>query len=256
MPFLDLLFKKNPILNKIFPATGPVAKFASNQLTKRLSNPVETKDFLSRFLDAKSKYPHVVNDQQVVSYTITNVFAGSDTTAITLRAILYYILKTPRVKAKLSEELAAAAAAGHLSTPVRWAEAQKLKYFDCVVKEAMRLHPAIGLLLERVVPSTGLTLPNGQFLSSGTIVGVSPWVIHRNERTFGAEVDSFIPERWHQSDGELEDQFQRRLSAMNRYTFTFGAGSRTCIGKNISLLEIYKLIPTLLHQYEVSLFSF
>lgn len=32
----------------------------------------------------------------------------------------------------------------------------------------------------------------------------------------------------------------------------FGAGHRSCLGKNISLLEIYKLVPTILQTYDVS----
>ena len=34
----------------------------------------------------------------------------------------------------------------------------------------------------------------------------------------------------------------------------FGMGARTCIGKNISLLEIYKLVPTVLRRFEVCFF--
>lgn len=33
----------------------------------------------------------------------------------------------------------------------------------------------------------------------------------------------------------------------------FGAGTRTCIGKNISILEISKVIPQLLRRYDFSL---
>jgi cytochrome P450 len=40
---------------------------------------------------------------------------------------------------------------------------------------------------------------------------------------------------------------------MNNMLFSFGAGTRSCIGKNISLLEMYKLVPALLHRFEVSL---
>ena len=32
----------------------------------------------------------------------------------------------------------------------------------------------------------------------------------------------------------------------------FGAGHRSCLGKNISLLEIYKVVPTLLRRFDVS----
>jgi len=42
---------------------------------------------------------------------------------------------------------------------------------------------------------------------------------------------------------------------MNGTMLQFGMGSRTCIGKNISLLEIYKLVPSMLRRFEVCFFS-
>jgi cytochrome P450 len=40
---------------------------------------------------------------------------------------------------------------------------------------------------------------------------------------------------------------------MEKSFFTFGAGSRICIGKNISLMEMAKIIPQMLREYEISL---
>ena len=42
---------------------------------------------------------------------------------------------------------------------------------------------------------------------------------------------------------------------MDRYYFPFGAGTRTCMGKNISLLEMSKLVPELVRRYEFTLLS-
>lgn len=260
MPWLDYVFVKNPIRAKLFGAqTGPVARFARDRLNERLNQNEKTstsskqpKDFLTRFLDAKITHPETVDDKQVFSYTVTNMFAGSDTTAISLRAVLYYILKTPQVLARLNEELSAASQAGSLSFPVTWRQSQSLSYLDAVIKEALRLHPAVGLPLERLVPPSGLQLPNGPFLPAGTIVGASPWIIHRDKNTFGSDANEFNPDRWLKKKGETEDEFKNRERAMVRATFTFGAGSRTCIGKNVSLLEIYKVIPSLFWRYEVS----
>ena len=42
---------------------------------------------------------------------------------------------------------------------------------------------------------------------------------------------------------------------MERYYLPFGAGTRTCIGKNISILELAKVIPELLRRYEIELIS-
>lgn len=40
---------------------------------------------------------------------------------------------------------------------------------------------------------------------------------------------------------------------MEQSFFAFGAGSRTCIGKNISLMKITKIVPQLLREFEVAL---
>lgn len=265
MPWLDYLFIKNPLRRIIQGgSTGAVARFARARLDERLQQlglggrgdkkeqASQHRDFLSRFLEAKFEFPKIVSDNQVFSYTVSNMNAGSDTTAISLRAILYYTLKSQRAASKLQEELDAAYKEKRITLPVSWKQSQEeLPYLDAVIKEALRLHPAVGLLLERKVPQGGLQLPNGgPYLPAGTIVGANPWIVHRHA-LFGENVDSFVPERWLPADGETEIQFQARKQKMLRATFTFGAGSRTCIGKNISLLEIYKLMPSLFLTYEV-----
>jgi cytochrome P450 len=40
---------------------------------------------------------------------------------------------------------------------------------------------------------------------------------------------------------------------MEQSYFVFGAGSRTCVGKNISLMEMHKVIPQLLREFEITL---
>ncbi|KAI2824446.1 hypothetical protein CBS147343_2314 [Aspergillus niger] len=261
MPWLDYVLIKNPLRQLIRGgSTGAVARFARDRLHERLSQGgskrddihERQKDFLTRFLEAKSIHPDVVDDAQVFSYTTSNVNAGSDTTAISLRAILYYTLKNPRVFSKLQDELNGALQTGKVTIPVSWKQSQELPYLDAVIKEALRHHPAVGLLLERVVPAEGLQLPNGPFLPAGTVVGVNPWIIHRHA-IFGKEIDRFVPERWLRGNDESEAEFKMRRQNMLGATLTFGAGPRTCIGKNISLLEIYKLIPSLLLAYKIEL---
>ncbi|OQD65538.1 hypothetical protein PENPOL_c006G06945 [Penicillium polonicum] len=261
MPWLDYLFIKNP-LKRLFGggSTGAVARFARARLDERLNQkstpPVanKQKDFLDLFLEARNEHPNIVNDNQIFSYTISNMNAGSDTTAISLRAILYYTLKNPQASTKLQQELTTALEENRVSLPVSWKQSQEqLPYLDAVIKEALRLHPAVGLMLERVVPAEGLQLPDGgPFLPAGTIVGANPWIVHRSH-VFGEDVESFVPERWLKMDTESETSFQDRKQKMMRATFTFGAGPRTCIGKNISLLEIYKLIPSLFLRYKIEL---
>ncbi|KAL2008376.1 hypothetical protein VTN00DRAFT_8358 [Thermoascus crustaceus] len=155
-------------------------------------------------------------------------------------------------------ELDTARAAGRFPTYpiISWKESQSLPYLDAVTKESLRIHPAVGLLLERIVPASGLQLPgpNGPYLTAGTIVGANPWIIHRDTTIFGPwDVDSFIPERWLRQKNKSETAFRERKRRMVSATMTFGAGPRTCIRKNISLLEMYKVAPGLVGRYEIKL---
>lgn len=83
----------------------------------------------------------------------------------------------------------------------------------------------------------------GRYIPAGKVVGVNAWVAHRNHEVYGEDADDFRPERWLKED----------TSDMYRCFLSFGSGSRTCLGKNISLLEMSKLIPTLFLRYNVEL---
>jgi len=122
-------------------------------------------------------------------------FAGSDTTAITLRAVFYFLLRTPAAYAKLLDEMASAKAVDQLSDPVTYDQARRMPYLQACLKEAMRLHPAVGQLIERVVPEEGATIL-GVDLPAGTIVGVNPWVAARDKAVYGEDADDFRPDRW------------------------------------------------------------
>ncbi|KAL2844359.1 cytochrome P450 [Aspergillus pseudoustus] len=271
IPALDKLLLKNPVriwfsrmgfLN----ATSPVAIFAKTHMAHRLSGAIQEeeeeeeekkatsrkeqptrRDFLSRFLEAGQKDPAFITPERVLSLTSANVFAGSDTTAISLRTIFYYLLKTPDKLKRLMRSIEEAEKTGLFTREdklVRWAEANELPYLGAVIKEGLRIHPAAGLPLERIVPKGGATL-SGQFVPPGTIVGISAWTLHRNAQIFGDDVDTFRPERW------LDDP--EKAAVMNQFLFSFGGGARTCAGKNVSYLEMYKLVPAILRTFDIQL---
>ncbi|TEY63310.1 hypothetical protein BOTCAL_0156g00180 [Botryotinia calthae] len=154
-----------------------------------------------------------------------NVGAGSDTTAITLSSVLYHLLKHPHTYQNLRDEIEIAAKEGRVSDPITFKEAQGLPYLQAVIKEGLRVHSAVG----------------------GSIVGIIAYVAHKNTSVWGSDADQWRPERW------LEIAEQGRGGEAEKYFFSFGMGSRTCIGKNISLLELSKLIPQLVRKFHFEL---
>ncbi|KAF5984321.1 cytochrome P450 monooxygenase oxidoreductase [Fusarium coicis] len=203
------------------------------------------RDFLSRWAALKKRDPLKMSTRDVMTHLSTNVFAGSDTTAIALRAIVYFLIKHPESMRMVVEEIDTADKSGKLSDPISYKESTgHLPYMGAVIKEAMRLHPSVGLLMERHVPPQGAEIC-GQFIPGGTVVGINPWVLHSDPRVY-KDPESFIPERWLTADAGL-------LSKMENSFLTFGAGSRTCIGKYISLMEMHKVMPQLLRRYTIKL---
>ncbi|KAB8271549.1 cytochrome P450 [Aspergillus minisclerotigenes] len=239
IPMLDLLLDKNPICRLGPPSFGWAVNVSAEQYQKRLTEGKQShngiKDFLDRYIEAKSKMPDIVDDNVAQMYLVLNIVAGSDTTASAISAAVYY------------EELRGA----NLSTPPQWKEIRSLPYLDAVMREAMRVHPGVGLLLERIVPKGGFTLPDGRFVPEGTIVGMNPWVINRNRTVFGPEPDSFKPERWLPAEGENDEAYQTRFSKMKGTDLTFGAGPRACLGRCISQLESYRFVATLFTTFDL-----
>ncbi|KAE8330563.1 cytochrome P450 [Aspergillus sergii] len=203
------------------------------------------KDMMSRWLAIHDADPTRLSTRDLIVHLSANVFAGSDTTAIALRSILYNLICHPDKMAKVRAEIDTADREGKLSNPISYQESNThLPYFGAVMKEAMRLHPSVGGNLERHVPPQGVTLC-GQYIPGGTKVGINPWVVHRDPIVF-PQPDSFIPERWLDSSPE-------KLKEMEKAFLNFGAGSRSCVGKTISLLEMRKILPQLLREFDIHL---
>ncbi|KAF5668798.1 cytochrome P450 monooxygenase [Fusarium denticulatum] len=201
-------------------------------------------DFLSKYVARHRKDPLTYNDWYVLSGCASNMTAGSDTTAISLSAILFFLMTNPKVADRLRQEVAKHQSRATHPHHFSFKETQEMQYLQAVIKEALRLHPAVGQPLERVVPAGGATIA-GQFFPEGTIVGVNCWVEHYSS-VFGPDPEAFRPERWLDSD-------KARLDMMNRHWIPFGMGARTCIGRHISMLEISKLIPRLVRDFDFML---
>ncbi|TLD07773.1 hypothetical protein PgNI_10176 [Pyricularia grisea] len=171
-------------------------------------------DFVQTFLAKHEANPEVFTPYHIQSGCMANMVAGSDTTAISLSAVMYYLLKNPATMRTLRNEIDQFDKQGRLSHVPTFAESQQMPYLQAVFKEALRLHPATGLPMERVVPEGGAEI-SGRFFPEGTVVGINTWVAHRDKTIFGDDADAFRPERWIEGD-------PARIAEMNRYWMPTG----------------------------------
>jgi cytochrome P450 len=247
----------HPILYPLLPKTGGhgyVFNYTLRQIEERQKSLKDPRnagregppDIMTKILLAHEADPNKMTEIDLITMCQSNIGAGSDTTAITLSSILYHLLKYPRTYQVLRNEIDTAAKEGTVSDPVTFKEAQDLPYLQAVIKEALRMHSATGLPMQRVVPPTGTTIA-GHFIPAGSSVGINAWVAHRNTSIYGPDAEQWRPERW------LEFEQQGRGAEVEKYALAFGMGSRTCIGKNISLLEMSKLVPQLVRKFDFQL---
>ncbi|KAF9696259.1 hypothetical protein EKO04_005773 [Ascochyta lentis] len=212
----------------------------NNRASGRSQSPQDRSNFLDKMLPmeqtGKSSRSHTRHA------TVQNIAAGSDTTAISLTAIIAFLTMNPHTLTTLRKELDNATTSGALSDPAQFTEAQKLPYLQAVILEALRLHPAVGAPMTRVIGPQGAHLA-GHYFPPGTKVGVNAWVLHHNPSIFGSDADLFRPERWLTANRE-------ERSVLDRNFLAFGSGPRTCIGKNISLLEMSKVVPQIVRKYD------
>jgi len=128
--------------------------------------------------------------------------------------MFYYLCKNPACYSRVITEIDDLDRAGMLSEPVSFAEANKMRYLQACMKEAMRMHPAVGQLLERVVPEGGAAL-SGHWLPQGTVVGVNPWVPSRDKSTYGKDAHVYRPERWLEADAAQLRLMERNFLAVS-----------------------------------------
>ena len=228
MPILDHLFGKFAVTDTLGSGFAWASAFIQDRYQKRTKEQSQTvhrtTDFMDRVIQVQAKFPEIVDNVTATIYLLANVAAGSDTTASSMSSSIYHVLKHLDVHARLCHELDTA----QLSLPARWRDLQQLPYFTAVMREAKQIHPGVGMMLERVVPTGGVSLPDGRFVPEGTIVGINPSVVNRDLETFGPDADQSVPERWLRGPGETEEAYQSRLTRMQRAILTFGAGPRRC----------------------------
>lgn len=210
-------------------------------------------DYISYLHNFQANNPSKLSDRDIIDSLMINVFVGSDTTAFSLTACFYYLVKDPQTYAKLRVEIDNADTPNKLSSCISFAEANELPYLRAVLKETLRLFPAVTMPLERVVPADGLivTIPSHGdkskvetvHLQAGTRIGAAPNVLNTLPSVFGPDALEFRPERWLEASPE-------QLSKMEKCYFTFGDGSRICIGRHIFTMEAMKLVPQLLRKFD------
>ncbi|KAI0865193.1 cytochrome P450 oxidoreductase [Xylaria cubensis] len=224
---------------------NPLFHFVVKIIKERQENPTDSTDMLNSFLALHNAAPEKFTARDLLAAAYINVVTAHDVVAITLRGAVYWLARHPEVQKKLQKEIIDMAEAGKLSNPSQYSEITTMSYVLAVTNETLRYHPSTGIIFERVCPKGGVTL-HGQYIPENTHIGVNAWVINRDKSIFGEDADTFRPERWIESEPAAVTKMKMNL-------FTFGAGARHCIGRNLAMMQLTKIIVELYRNYDIML---
>ncbi|TLS20886.1 uncharacterized protein PpBr36_10754 [Pyricularia pennisetigena] len=195
---------------------------------------------------------HGLSGDALRGEVLEQVVAGSDTTAAALRGTMLLLLTSPRVFARLREEVDDAVRQGRAPrTPdvISKAQADALPYLQAVIREGMRVKVPVLCNFPRDIPPGGETWEvdgDQVFIPGGTDVGYSGYAMHHDKRIYGDDAESFRPERW------LEKS--PNLTVMTKTNdLIFGHGKWQCLGKSVAMFELGKVIFELVRNFDWTL---
>ena len=195
-------------------------------------------DLLGTLLQVRDSSGQPMSDQQLRDEVMTLFLAGHETTAIALSWTCFLLAQHPRVEARLVEELSTVLG----DRPPAADDAPLLRYTEMILKESMRLYPAVWGIGRRAIADCEI---GGYRVAAGTNIFIFQYLTQRDPRFF-SNPDAFDPERWR------EDPI--RSGRIPRFAyFPFGGGPRVCVGASFAMLEATLLLAMIEQRFRLRL---
>ncbi|KAK9155327.1 hypothetical protein Sjap_002807 [Stephania japonica] len=173
-----------------------------------------------------------------IKAVIVDIFiAGTETSSSVVEWAMAEMMRNQRVLKKAQTEVRRAMQG---KAAVDETEIQELTYLKSVIKETLRLHPSLPLLLPRKCREACEI--GGYVIPKGTQVIINAWAIGRDPESW-PDAESFVPERF---DGINSADFNG-----NNFGFIpFGAGRRRCPGVSFGMATIELMLAHLLYHFD------
>jgi len=193
-----------------------------------------TDDIFSVLCHIETEDGERFSDEDVVNHMIFLMMAAHDTSTITTSTILQLLGQHPEWQERCRAETL------ELGPEPTLAELEGLESLDWVMKEALRLHAPVPVVVRRAVKDT---VVQGVRIPAETYVAVGVQFSHLMEE-YWTDPMTFDPERFSPA---------RREDRSHRYAWEpFGGGVHKCIGLYFAGMEVKAILHRLLRHYRWS----
>lgn len=191
--------------------------------------------FLLKLKDEKdAKIPFTMT--HVKALLMDMVVGGTDTTSNSVEFAMAEMMNKPEVIKKVQQELELVIGKDNI---VEESHIHKLPYLNAVMKEVLRLHPVLPLLVPHCPNNTSIV--GGYTVPKGARVFVNVWSIHRDPSIWENPLE-FRPERF--LDGKWD------FSGNDFNYFPFGSGRRICAGTPMAERMFLLSLASLVHSFD------
>lgn len=205
----------------------------AKRLLRERQRSEEGEDLLSTLVELQATETAALTDEEIVDQVLGLVFAGHDTTALTLAYALHQLSTHGDVRQRVHTELDEVLAGDRPSL----SDVGELSTIEQVVNETLRAYPSVHTI-PRV--TTRPVTVDGYRLESGTRTHLSVWEVHHDE-TFWEEPYAWQPNRW-----------KKTTPREQGHAFVpFGAGPRLCLGRRFARLEATLVLAMVCQDYRI-----
>lgn len=190
-------------------------------------------DLLSTLVALREAGDADLTDEEIVDQVTGFIFAGHETTALSLTFALHCLGTNPDVRERFHEELDDVLG-GDAPT---LSDVGDLEVTERIVLEAMRRYPAVHTIPRETTRSVAV---GGYRLPPSSQVHLSIYSVHRDDR-FWDDPESFRPERWRDTSPQEKG---------HAYA-PFGAGPRACLGRRFAMLEATLVLATIGQRFRL-----
>ncbi|KAL0424425.1 UNVERIFIED_CONTAM: cytochrome [Sesamum radiatum] len=197
----------------------------------------QTKDFVDTIMAImeSGKAEFQFDRRHVKAVLLDLLIGGTDTSISTIEWAISELIRHPQVMNKLQKELETVVGMDQM---VEESHLHKLEYLNFVVKETLRLHPVVPLLIPH--ESMEDCVVDGYHIPKGSRTIVNVWAIGRDANVW-PDPETFKPERFIASNIDLRGcDFQ---------LLPFGSGRRSCPGLQLALTIVQLVIAQLVHCF-------
>ena len=178
------------------------------------------------------------------------LFSGHDTTSSTICYVLYLLSTHPHVLSRVRAEHDNVLGSDPSQAAIRISKdpflLNRLPYTTATIKESMRLFPAASATrsgepsFSILDPRNGLRYP----ADPSVLIWLVSHATH-HDPSLWPRVDEFLPERWLANEG---DELYPKRGAWRPFEF----GPRSCIGKELSMIELRLVVCLIVRTFKIS----